>query len=192
MSFNLKKDKKFNLSKGNRNLNKLIITTSWDSSTKESVEYDMDGAAFLLGSNNLAPTQEEFIFYGNLIHRSGSVEHMGDNIPGDNGGKYEQMKVDLSIVPPNIKKIVFTVSIYDGDIRKQNFGYITNSSLKIINETTNEEILNFDLEDDFSVETAIIAGELVREEDGWKFNALGNGFYGGLAGLCKKFGIEAE
>lgn len=192
MSFNLKKDKKFNLSKGNRNLNKLIITTSWDSSTKDLVEYDMDGAAFLLGSNNLAPTQEEFIFYGNLIHRSGSVEHMGDSLPGDNGGKYEQMKVDLSIVPPNIKKIVFTVSIYDGDIRKQNFGYITNSSIKIINETTNEEILNFDLENDFSVETAIIAGELVREEDGWNFNALGNGFYGGLAGLCKKFGIEAE
>ncbi|MGF6907181.1 TerD family protein [Fusobacterium sp. PH5-44] len=192
MSFNLKKDQKFNLSKGKRNLNKLLITASWDISDKEGMEYDLDATAFLLGSNNLSPTQEDFIFYGNLIHRSGSVEHMGDSLPGDKGGKYEQMKVDLSIVPPNIKKIAFTVSIYDADARKQNFGYIINSSIKIINETTNEEILNFDLENDFSVETAIIAGELVREEDGWKFNALGQGYYGGLAGLCKKFGIEAE
>jgi len=193
MSIILKKDQKFNLSKGKINLKKILVKVSWNLNDKQDgLDYDLDTTAFLLGANDLAPTQEEFIFYGNLIHRSGSVEHMGDSLAADEGGKNEKIRIDLSIVPSNIQKIILTVSVYDAETRKQSFGQISNASVQILNEITNEEILRYDLEEDFAVETAIIIGEIFREGDAWKFNVLGEGFYGGLLGLCQKFGIEAE
>ncbi len=115
---------------------------------------------------------------------------MGDNLTGDGEGDDEQVSVDLSKVPANIQKIAFTVTIYDADVRHQNFGQVSNAFIRIVDETNNQEIIRYDLGEDFSIETAIVVGELYRNNGEWKFNAIGSGFQGGLAALCGHYGIE--
>ena len=104
----------------------------------------------------------------------------------------EQMRIDLSKVPANIEKIAFTVTIYDAETRNQNFGQVNNAFVRIYNEETGEEMMRYDLGEDFSIETAAVFGELYRNNGEWKFNAIGSGFYGGLAALCANYGIETE
>jgi len=135
---------------------------------------------------------EDFVFYGNLTHPSGSVQHMGDNLTGEGEGDDEQIKVNLSAVPANIAKIVFTVTIYDAETRRQNFGQVSNAFIRIYNEDTGEEMLRYDLGEDFSIETAAVFGELYKNGNEWKFNAIGSGYQGGLAALCASFGVDVE
>ena len=125
-------------------------------------------------------------------HQSGAVAHMGDNRTGAGEGDDEQIEVDLSLVPANIERIAFTVTIYDADKRRQNFGQVSNSYCRIVDEATGEEIVHFDLGEDFSIETALVVGELYKHNGEWKFNAIGSGFQGGLAALCAHYGIDAE
>ena len=117
---------------------------------------------------------------------------MGDNRTGAGEGDDEQIEVDLSLVPANIERIAFTVTIYDADKRRQNFGQVSNSYCRIVDEATGEEIVHFDLGEDFSIETALVVGELYKHNGEWKFNAIGSGFQGGLAALCAHYGIDAE
>ena len=135
---------------------------------------------------------EDFVFYGNLKHPSGAVEHLGDNRTGAGEGDDEQIKIDLSKVPANIEKIAFTVTIYDAETRNQNFGQVNNAFVRIYNEATGEEMMRYDLGEDFSIETAAVFGELYKHGSEWKFNAIGSGFYGGLAALCANYGVETE
>ena len=130
------------------------------------------------------------MFYGNLTHASESVKHMGDNLTGEGEGDDEQIEVDLTKVPANVSKIVFTVTIYDADVRRQNFGQVSNAFIRIVDESTDQELIRYDLGEDFSIETAVVVGELYRHGGGWKFNAIGSGFQGGLAALCGHYGIE--
>ena len=148
--------------------------------------------AILSQVRKLQPDDQEFIFYGNLEHQSGAVAHMGDNRTGAGEGDDEQIEVDLSLVPANIERIAFTVTIYDADKRRQNFGQVSNSYCRIVDEATGEEIVHFDLGEDFSIETALVVGELYKHNGEWKFNAIGSGFQGGLAALCAHYGIDAE
>jgi len=120
------------------------------------------------------------------------VEHLGDNLTGEGEGDDEQIKVDLSLVPANITRIAFTVTIYEAEQRRQNFGQVNNAFIRIYNELTGEEILRYDLGEDFSIETAAIFGELYKNNNEWKFNAIGSGFQGGLGALCANYGIDAE
>ena len=115
---------------------------------------------------------------------------MGDNLTGEGEGDDEQILVDLTKVPADVMKIVFTVTIYDSDVRRQNFGQVSNSFIRIVDEEKNEEIIRYDLGEDFSIETAVVVGELYRHNGEWKFNAVGSGFQGGLAALCANYGIE--
>ena len=115
---------------------------------------------------------------------------MGDNLTGAGEGDDEQIKIDLSKVPENITKIAFTVTIYEPEQRRQNFGQINNAFIRIYNEDTGEEMLRYDLGEDFSIETAVVVGEMYRHNGEWKFNAIGSGFHGGLAALCGHYGIE--
>ena len=117
---------------------------------------------------------------------------MGDNLTGEGDGDDEQIEVDLSLVPANIEKIAFTVTIYDAENRHQNFGQVSNAYCRIVDENTNEELIRFDLGEDFSIETAVVVGELYKHNGEWKFNAIGSGFQGGLAALCGYYGIDAE
>ncbi len=132
------------------------------------------------------------VFFGNLQHKSGAVLHMGDNLTGAGDGDDEQIKVDLSKVPADITKIAFTVTIYEAEQRRQNFGQVNNAFIRVYNEETGEELVRYDLGEDFSIETAVVFGELYKNNSEWKFNAIGCGYQGGLAALCANYGVEVE
>ena len=191
MPINLTKGQKVDLTKGTPGLTKLMVGLGWDVNAFDSgYNFDLDASAFMVGSNGKCPTEKEFIFYSNLEHPSESVKHMGDNLTGAGDGDDEQIKVDLSLVPENIQRVAFTVTIYDADVRRQNFGQVNNAFIRIVDESNGQEILRYDLGEDFSIETAIVVGELYRHNGEWKFNAIGSGFQGGLAALCGHYGIE--
>ena len=193
MPINLTKGQKVDLTKGNPGLKKIMVGLGWDVNAFDSgADFDLDASAFLLGEDGKCPTEKEFIFYGNLTHESGAVQHMGDNLTGEGEGDDEQILVDLSLIPANIAKVAFTVTIYDSDARGQNFGQVSNSFIRIVDESTGQELIRYDLGEDFSIETAIVFGELYKNGNEWKFNAIGSGYQGGLAALCANYGIEVE
>ena len=193
MPVSLQKGQKVNLTKGNPGLKKVVVGLGWDVNQFDTGgEFDLDAAAFLLADTGKITKSEDFVFYGNLKHPSGSVEHMGDNRTGAGEGDDEQIRIDLSRVPENLTKIAFTVTIYEPEQRRQNFGQVNNAFIRIYNEETGEEMIRYDLGEDFSIETAAVFGELYKNGGEWKFNAIGNGFQGGLAALCANFGVEVE
>lgn len=191
MPINLTKGQKVDLTKDNPNLTKIIVGLGWDVNAFDSgAAFDLDASVFMVGSNGKCPTEKEFIFYGNLTHSSESVKHMGDNRTGEGDGDDEQIEIDLTKIPSNIDKIAFTVTIYEADERRQNFGQVSNSYIHIQDMITGTDLIRYDLGEDFSIETAIVVGELYRHNGQWKFNAIGSGFQGGLAALCGHYGIE--
>ena len=190
MAISLKKGQKVDLTKGNPGLSRILIGLGWDTNKYDGgAAFDLDASAFLLGADGKVTSDDDFVFFNNLKHKSGSVEHMGDNLTGEGEGDDEQVKVDLSKVPANIDKIDFTVTIYDADARKQNFGQVSNAYIRVMDEASSKELIRFDLGEDFSTETAVIVGQLYRHNGEWKFNALGSGFSGGLAALGRNYGI---
>ena len=191
MPINLTKGQKVDLTKGNPGLKNIMVGLGWDVNAFDSgADFDLDAAAFMLGANGKCPTDKEFVFYGNLSHPSGAVNHMGDNLTGEGEGDDEQVQVDLSKVPANVEKIAFTVTIYDAETRKQNFGQVSNAFIRLVDEANEAELIRYDLGEDFSIETAVVVGELYRNGAEWKFNAIGSGFQGGLSALCGHYGIE--
>lgn len=193
MPVNLTKELKFDLTKENPGLNNLLVGLGWNVSSYDSdTDFDLDAEVFMLGSDGKCPADDDLVFYGNLVHASKAVKHLGDNLTGEGEGDDEQIKVNLSAVPANIAKIVFTVTIYDAETRRQNFGQVSNAFIRIYNEDTGEEMLRYDLGEDFSIETAAVFGELYKNGNEWKFNAIGSGYQGGLAALCASFGVDVE
>lgn len=193
MPISLQKGQKVNLTKGNPGLSKVVVGLGWDVNQFDTGgEFDLDAAAFLLADTGKITKSEDFVFYGNLKHPSGSVEHMGDNRTGAGEGDDEQIRIDLSRVPENLTKIAFTATIYEPEQRRQNFGQVNNAFIRIYNEETGEELLRYDLGEDFSIETAVVFGELYKNNGEWKFNAIGSGYQGGLAALCANFGVDVE
>ena len=193
MPVSLQKGQKVSLTKDNPGLSRVVVGLGWDVNQFDTGgDFDLDASAFLLTDSGKVSCQEDFIFFGNLTHPSGSVQHMGDNLTGAGDGDDEQIKVELSKVPPQITKIAFTVTIYKPEERRQNFGQINNAFIRIYNEVTGEEMLRYDLGEDFSIETAAVFGELYKNGSEWKFNAIGSGYQGGLAALCASYGIDAE
>lgn len=191
MPINLSKGQKVDLTKGNPGLNNIMVGLGWDVNAFDSgAAFDLDASAFMMGENGKCITEKEFVFYGNLTHPSESVKHMGDNLTGEGDGDDEQIQIDLAKVPANITKIAFAVTIYDADARRQNFGQVSNAYIRIVNESGNVELIRYDLGEDFSIETAVVVGELYRHGGEWKFNAIGSGFQGGLAALCGHYGID--
>ena len=191
MSISLQKGQKVDLTKGNPGLKNIMVGLGWDVNQYDGgADFDLDAAAFLLGESGKVNTSDDFVFYGNLKHVSEAVVHMGDNLTGEGDGDDEQILVDLSKVPSNISKIAFTVTIYDADVRRQNFGQVSNAYIRIVDESTGQELIHFDLGEDFSIETAVVVGELYKHNGEWKFNAIGSGFQGGLAALCGNYGVE--
>lgn len=191
MAVNLSKGQKVDLTKTNPGLSKLLVGLGWDTNKYDGgADFDLDASAFLTGENGKVLSDSDFIFYSNLKHSSGAVTHTGDNLTGEGEGDDEVIKVDLSLVPANINGISFTVTIYDADSRNQNFGQVSNAYIRIVDENTGTEVIRYDLGEDFSVETAIVVGEIYRNAGEWKFNAIGSGFSGGLAALCRNFGVN--
>ena len=191
MAVSLKKGQKVDLTKTNPGLKEVLIGLGWDTNKYDGgKDFDLDASVFLLGASGKVASDDDFVFYGNLKHKSGAVEHMGDNLTGAGEGDDEEIKVDLSKVPADVEKIDFTVTIYEAEERKQNFGQVENAFIRVVNPATGEELIRYDLGEDFSIETAVVIGELYRNKGEWKFNAIGSGFGGGLASLGKNYGVN--
>lgn len=191
MAVSLTKGQKVDLTKGNPGLTNLVIGLGWDINQYDGgSSFDLDAAAFLLGATGKTTCDEDFIFYGNLEHACGGVEHLGDNLTGEGDGDDEQIKIDLSKVPANVEKIAFTVTIYEAEERRQNFGQVSNAFIRVVNESNNTELIRYDLGEDFSIETAVVVAEIYRHNGEWKFNAIGSGFQGGLRALCLNYGVD--
>lgn len=191
MAVSLTKGQKVDLTKTNPGLTKVIIGLGWDTNKYDGGnDFDLDTAAFLVGADGKVISDGDFVFYNNLKHSSESVIHLGDNRTGDGEGDDEQIKIELNKVPDEIQKIAFTATIHEAEARGQNFGQVSNAFIRIFNEETNEELIRYDLSEDYSIETAIVVGELYRHNGEWKFTAVGSGFQGGLGALCGNFGIN--
>ena len=184
-----------NLQKGQRieiGLSKVGVGLGWDPNESTGFDFDLDASAFMLGSNKKLPQDEFFVFYNNQKSPDGAVESSGDDLTGGNsdGGDDETLTVDLTKVDPRIEEIIFTVTIHEAIARKQNFGQVSNAYIRVVDTANNNELIRYDLGEDFSIETAVVVGELYRNGSEWKFNAVGSGFQGGLTALCGNYGID--
>lgn len=189
MVVSLSKGQKVDLTKTNPGLTKVSIGLGWDTNKYDGgKEFDLDSSVFLLEASGKVAGPEGFVFYNNTTGANGSVVHSGDNLTGDGDGDDEVVHVDLSAVPANLEKITFTVTIHDAEARGQNFGMVTNAFIRVFNDSG--ELIRYDLGEDFSIETALVVGELYRHSGEWKFAAIGSGYQGGLAALCSDFGLQ--
>lgn len=180
------------LEKGQRieiGLSKVSVGLGWDPNEGSGFDFDLDASAFMLGSDKKLPKDEFFVFYNNQKSPDGAVESTGDDLTGGNsdGGDDETLNVDLTKVDSQVQEIVFTATIYKAEERRQNFGQVRNSYIRIYNSITNEEIARYDLDEDFSIETAVEFGRLYRRNGEWKFEAMGIGNKGGLQALVNKY-----
>lgn len=180
-----------NLQKGQRikiGLSKVGVGLGWDPNEGTGFDFDLDASAFMVGANKKLPKDEFFVFYNNTLSPDGAVETTGDDLTGGSSdGDDETLKIDLSKVDPQIEEIIFTVTIHEADTRHQNFGQVHNSFIRIYNAQTNEEIAKYELDEDFSVETAVEFGRLYKRNGEWKFEAMGIGYKGGLQYFVDKY-----
>jgi len=193
MAVNLSKGQRVSLDKG---IVKALVGLGWDTNQYDGgFDFDLDAAAFLLGENGKVTSDEDFIFYNNLVSQGEAVVHTGDNLTGAGDGDDEVIIIDFTKIPSNISKIAITVTIHDAANRKQNFGQVSNAYVHVAKmatdtDTKGEEVLRFDLVEDFSIETAIVVCEIYKSGNDWKFNAVAAGYQGGLEALCRSFGVN--
>lgn len=190
MAVSLGKGGNVSLSKSAPSLKRILVGLGWEARSTDGADYDLDASAFMVGDSGKVSGDHDFIFYNQHKSPCGSVEHTGDNRTGAGEGDDEALKIDLEKVPAHVKRIVVAVTIHDADIRKQNFGQVSDAFMRIVNLDDDIEIARFDLSEDYSTETAMIFGEVYRHNDEWKFKAVGQGFAGGLAPLCGQFGVQ--
>jgi len=180
-----------NLQKGQReNIDapKFTIGLGWDTNNSSTGRaFDLDASLFLLGDNKKIVSDEYFVFYNNLVSPDSAVEHTGDNLTGEGEGDDEQVKIDLSKIDGRVNEICIVVTIHEAEPRRQNFGQVRNSFIRIFNAETNEEMLKYELDEDFSIETAVEFGRIYKRENKWKFEAVGVGMKGGLQDYLNKY-----
>lgn len=175
-----------------------LIGLGWDSNQYDGgYDFDLDASAFLLGADGKVITDEDFVFYNNLESKNGAVKSMGDDTTGGNsdGGDDEQIYIDFTKIPPEIEKIAITITIHEANIRHQNFGQVSNAYVRVVrisspDATDGETLLQFDLEEEFSIETSLVVCEIYRKNGEWKFNAIAAGYSGGLEALCHTYGVN--
>jgi tellurium resistance protein TerD len=180
-----------NLQKGQReaiNAPKFTIGLGWDTNTSSTgADFDLDASVFILGDNKKILSDNHFVFYNNLTSPDGAVEHTGDNLTGEGDGDDEQIKVDLSKIDSKTSEICVVVTIHEADSRRQNFGQVRNSFIRIVDGVTGDEMLKYELDEDFSIETAVEFGRIYKKDDKWKFEAIGAGMKGGLKEYLAKY-----
>lgn len=179
-----------NLQKGQReaiSAPQFTVGLGWDTnSSSTGSSFDLDTSIFVLGENKRLLSDAHFVFYNNLKTPDGAVEHTGDNLTGDGDGDDEQIKVDLSKIGADAFEICIVVTIHDAENRRQNFGQIRNSYIRIF-DGTKTEILKYELEEDFSIETAVEFGRIYKRNNEWKFEAVGAGMKDGLEFFLNKY-----
>ena len=192
MAVSLKKGGNLSLSKTALSLKMILVGLGWSARSTSGAAFDLDASAFMVAENGKVRADDDFIFYGKLTSNCGSVEHTGDERTGDADGEDEALKIDLEKVPAWVKRVVVCVTIHDAEDRGQNFGQVSDAFMRIVNMNGDTEIARFDLSEDYSTETAMIFGEVYKNGDEWKFKAVGQGFSGGLEGLCSQFGVAVS
>lgn len=190
MSVSLQKGGNVSLEKVAPGMTKLRAGLGWDTRATDGADFDLDASVFMIGENGKVIDDKSFIFYNNLKSVCGSVEHTGDNLTGEGDGDDETIKVDLTTVPATVTKIVIAVTIHDAASRNQNFGQVSNAFIRVLNESNNDEVIRYDLSEDYSIETALNFGEFYRHNGEWKFKAIGQGFAGGLGPLAQQYGVS--
>ncbi|MBX9406870.1 TerD family protein [Pseudomonas baetica] len=190
MALTLQKGANLSLTKTDPSLSKILVGLGWDPRATDGAEFDLDASALLLGANGKVRGEADFIFYNQLKSLDGSVEHTGDNRTGAGDGDDEVIKVDLSRVPADVDKVVFVVTIHDAEARKQSFGQVGGSFIRVVNDVTSAEVVRYDLAEDASTETAMVFAELYRHNGEWKFRAVGQGYAGGLRALANSYGMN--
>ncbi|EIP0297659.1 TerD family protein [Salmonella enterica] len=190
MAVSLIKGGNISLTKEAPTMNVVMVGLGWDTRVTDGQAFDLDASVFAVGENGKVSSDAHFIFFNNKISPDGAIVHQGDNRTGEGDGDDEQVKIDLTTVSADIQKMVFAVTIYDAEARKQNFGMVSNSFIRVYNNDNGAEIARFDMTEDASTETAIIFGELYRHGTEWKFKAVGQGFAGGLATLASLHGVN--
>ena len=190
MAISLTKGQNVSLSKTDPNLKNVLVGLGWDTRSTDGQDFDLDTSVFMATENGKVPSDRHFIFYNQLVSLCGGVEHTGDNLTGDGDGDDESVIVQLDKVESNIKSLFITVTIHDAEARRQNFGQVSNAFVRIVNNDTSDEIVRFDLSEDYSTETAMVFGEIYRHNGEWKFRAIGQGYTGGLYSLCQQYGVN--
>jgi tellurium resistance protein TerD len=190
MSVSLSKGGNVSLTKEAPGLTAVLVGLGWDARTTSGADFDLDASALMVNSSGKILSDQHFVFFNNLTSPDGSVEHTGDNLTGEGEGDDETIKVNLVGVPMECDKIVVTVSIYDAEARGQSFGQVRNAYIRILNQAGGAEIARYDLTEDASTETAMIFGEVYRNNAEWKFRAVGQGYSTGLAGIARDFGVN--
>ena len=190
MGISLAKGERISLDKVAPGLSVAVVGLGWDANPTDSgTDFDLDGSLFLLGSDDKLLSDKHFIFYNNLTSPDAdkSVRHMGDNLTGAGEGDDELIRINLKQVPAEVKKIVITVTIHEAETRKQNFGQVQNAFIRVVNLENKEEVVRYDLTEDYSVETALIMAEIYRKDTEWRVNAVGSGYQGGLQALLDRY-----
>jgi len=189
MSVNLTKGGNLSLTKAAPGLGSVVVGLGWDARTTDGQAFDLDASAIVCNADGKALSNGHFVFFNNLASPDGAVTHSGDNLTGEGGGDDEQITVNLGSLPAEAARVVFPVSIYNADAAGQSFGQVRNAFIRVVNSADNAEMARYDLSEDASTETAMIFGELYRNNDEWKFRAVGQGYSAGLAGIAGDFGL---
>jgi tellurium resistance protein TerD len=191
-SVSLSKGGNVSLSKAAPNLTAVTVGLGWQVRHTTGAPYDLDASAIVVNDRGRVLSDSYFVFFNNLVSPDGAVKHLGDNLVGGGGGDDEQLNVDLHSLSPEAAKVVFTVSIYEADARRQTFGQVRDAFIRVVDGTTGAEIARYDLTEDASTETAMIFGELYRYSGEWKFRAVGQGYASGLRGIALDFGVNVS
>ncbi len=190
MSVSLSKGGNVSLGKEAPGMTEVLVGLGWDARTTTGTEFDLDASAILLKDDGKALSDQHFVFFNNLASPDGSVQHTGDNLTGEGDGDDEAIHVDLTAVPADVTKIVFPVSIYDGQARGQGFGQVRNAFIRVVDRNDGREMARYELSQNSSTEIAMIYGELYRSGADWKFRAICQGYSSGLAGIARDYGID--
>jgi tellurium resistance protein TerD len=188
MPINLSKGQRIDLSKEAPGLQNSWVGLGWDiNATDTGVGFDLDASVFMLGSNGKIPSEPYFIFYNNKTSPDSAVNHLGDNRTGAGQGDDELIEVDLAKVDASVQELIFVVTIHEAEQRRQNFGQVRNSYIRISDSATKQEIARYELDEDFSTETAIEFGRLYRKDGTWRFQAVGQGYNAGLDKFVQQY-----
>ncbi|GAA0922076.1 TerD family protein [Streptomyces thermoalcalitolerans] len=190
MAVSLSKGGNVSLTKEAPGLTAVTVGLGWDVRTTTGTDFDLDASAIAVNAQGKVLSDAYFVFFNNKQTPDNSIVHTGDNRTGAGEGDDEAINVNLTALPPEVDKVVFPVSIYDAENRRQNFGQVRNAYIRIINQAGGTEIARYDLSEDAATETAMIFGELYRHGAEWKFRAVGQGYASGLAGIAQDFGVN--
>lgn len=192
MAVTLSKGGNVSLAKADPTMKNVLIGLGWDNRSTDGQDFDLDASAFLLKADGKVRSDSDFIFYNNLKSAEGSVAHTGDNRTGEGDGDDESLIIKLDSLPADVDKIVFVVTIHDAQTRRQSFGQVSNAFIRLVNNDSKAEVARYDLSEDASTETAMLFGELYRNNNEWKFRAVGQGYAGGLSSVCAQYGVNAS